>query len=85
MTVASAAPSTSAIIRISVPMMVYSLVMSMANMFINSNVNTYGVMASAVGGIGSKINMIVIGWQSGLAQSTQNSAYAVITVYKNDT
>ena len=57
--------STSAIIRISVPMMVYSLVMSMTNMFINSNVNTYGVMASAVDGIGSKINMIVIGITTG--------------------
>ncbi|MCM1561934.1 MAG: TIGR04076 family protein, partial [Butyrivibrio sp.] len=55
-----------AIIRVSVPMIVYSLVISIAAMFINSNVNVYGIAASAVDGIGSKINMIIAGITTGV-------------------
>ncbi len=58
--------SAVAVIKVSAPMVVYSLVMSIATMFINSNVNVYGVAASAVDGIGSKINMVIVSIVTGV-------------------
>ena len=58
-----------AILRISAPMMGFTLVMSLSSMFINSNINVYGVAASAVDGIGNKMfmvcNCVVMGVYSG--------------------
>ena len=47
-----------AILKISSPMMGFTLVMSLATMFINSNINVYGVAASAVDSIGNKLFMV---------------------------
>ena len=47
-----------AIVRISAPMMVFSLVMGLSSLFINSNINSYGVAASAVDSIGNKLFMV---------------------------
>ena len=47
-----------AIMKISAPMMGFTLVMSLSTMFINSNINVYGVAASAVDGIGNKLFMV---------------------------
>ena len=47
-----------AIWKISAPMMAFSLVMSLSTMFVNSNINAYGVAASAVDSIGNKLFMI---------------------------
>ncbi len=47
-----------AIMKISAPMMAFTLVMSLSSMFINSNINVYGVAASAVDSIGNKFFMI---------------------------
>lgn len=46
------------ILKLALPLMILGFLMSIANMFINSNVNYYGVAASAVDGIGSKLNMM---------------------------
>ena len=58
-----------AILKISAPMMGFTLVMSLSTMFINSNINVYGVAASAVDSIGSKLfmvcNCVVMGVYSG--------------------
>jgi len=58
-----------AILRISAPMMAFTLVMSLSTMFINSNINQYGVAASAVDSIGNKLfmvcNCVVMGVYSG--------------------
>ncbi len=58
-----------AILRISAPMMGFTLVMSLSTMFINSNINIYGVAASAVDSIGNKLfmvcNCVVMGVYSG--------------------
>ena len=55
--------------KISAPMMAFTLVMSLSTMFINSNINVYGVAASAVDSIGSKLfmvcNCVVMGVYSG--------------------
>jgi putative MATE family efflux protein len=48
----------SGIMKLSLPIVIGSLLMSLASMFINSNVNEFGVAASAVDSIGSKLNMI---------------------------
>ena len=47
-----------AIWKISAPMMAFSLVMSLSTMFVNSNINIYGVAASAVDSIGNKLFMV---------------------------
>jgi putative MATE family efflux protein len=47
------------ILKLSLPIIVYGLLMSISGMFINSNVNEYGVAASAVDGIGNKLIVIV--------------------------
>ena len=47
-----------AIVKISAPMMVFSLVMGLSSLFINSNINSYGVAASAVDSIGNKLFMV---------------------------
>ena len=47
-----------AIMKISAPMMGFTLVMSLSSMFINSNINVYGVAASAVDSIGNKLFMV---------------------------
>jgi putative MATE family efflux protein len=58
-----------AILKISAPMMGFTLVMSLSTMFINSNINVYGVAASAVDSIGNKLfmvcNCVVMGVYSG--------------------
>ena len=58
-----------AILKISAPMMGFTLVMSLSTMFINSNINVYGVAASAVDSIGNKMfmvcNCVVMGVYSG--------------------
>jgi len=59
----------SGILKIAAPMMGFTLVMSLSTMFINSNVNVYGVSASAVDSIGNKLfmvcNCVVMGVYSG--------------------
>jgi Na+-driven multidrug efflux pump len=50
--------TTAAIMRLSLPIIIFGFLMSVSNIFINSNVNAYGVAASAVDGIGNKLNMI---------------------------
>lgn len=58
-----------AILKISAPMMGFTLVMSLSTMFVNSNINNYGVAASAVDSIGNKMfmicNCVVMGVYSG--------------------
>ncbi len=48
----------SALFKLSWPIFVFGLVMSFSSMFISSNVNVYGVAASAADGIGTKLCMI---------------------------
>ena len=47
-----------AIVKISAPMMVFSLAMSLSSLYVNSNINSYGVAASAVDSIGNKLFMV---------------------------
>lgn len=47
------------ILRLSVPLMVSSICISVSLTFINSFVNPYGVVASAVNGVGSKLSSIM--------------------------
>ena len=47
------------ILRLSVPLMVSSISISMSLTFINSFVNPYGVVASAVNGVGSKLSSLM--------------------------
>lgn len=47
------------ILRLSVPLMVSSISISISLTFINSFVNPYGVVASAVNGVGSKLSSIM--------------------------
>lgn len=58
-----------AVLKIAAPMMGFTLVMSLSTMFINSNVNIYGVAASATDSIGNKLfmvcNCVVMGVYSG--------------------
>lgn len=58
--------SSVAIIKVAAPMVAYSLAMSITAMFINSNVNVFGIAASAVDGIGSKINMVIVSITTGV-------------------
>ena len=48
-----------AILKLSVPLMVSSICISASLSFINSFVNPYGVVASAVNGVGSKLSSIM--------------------------
>ncbi len=45
--------------KLAAPLILQGLVMSLASMFINSNVNIYGVTASAVDSIGNRMIMII--------------------------
>jgi len=47
------------ILRLSVPLMISSICISMSLTFINSYVNPYGVVASAVNGVGSKLSSLM--------------------------
>lgn len=47
------------ILKLSVPLMVSSISISMSLTFINSFVNPYGVVASAVNGVGSKLSSLM--------------------------
>ena len=47
------------IMKLSLPIIIYGLMMNFSSMFINSNVNVYGVAASAVDSVGTKLNMAV--------------------------
>ncbi|MGI5970595.1 MAG: MATE family efflux transporter [Oscillospiraceae bacterium] len=47
-----------AIMKLSMPLIIYGFLISLSFMFINSNVNIFGVAASAVDGVGSKLGMI---------------------------
>ena len=53
------AAKLAAILRLSVPLMISSICISMSLTFINSFVNPYGVVASAVNGVGSKLSSIM--------------------------
>ena len=53
------AKKLSTILRLSVPLMVSSISISMSLTFINSYINPYGVVASAVNGVGSKLSSIM--------------------------
>jgi len=53
------AQKLASILRLSVPLMVSSICISMSLTFINSFVNPYGVVASAVNGVGSKLSSIM--------------------------
>jgi putative MATE family efflux protein len=53
------AQKLASILRLSVPLMVSSICISMSLTFINSYVNPYGVVASAVNGVGSKLSSIM--------------------------
>lgn len=57
---------SAAILKLSLPIIAFGVLLSVSSMFINSNVNEYGVTASAVDGIGNKINIIVSGIGMGL-------------------
>ena len=46
------------ILKLSLPIVIYGFLMSVSGMFVNSNVNVYGIAASAVDGIGNKLLMI---------------------------
>jgi len=46
------------IMKLAFPMIIYGFLMSISSMFVNSNVNVYGVAASAVDGIGNKLTMV---------------------------
>lgn len=48
-----------AILRLSVPLMISSICISLSLTFINSYVNPYGVVASAVNGVGSKLSSLM--------------------------
>lgn len=58
-------PAT-AILKLSMPIIIFGFLLSVSSMFINSNVNEYGVAASAVDGIGNKINMVTTAIAMGL-------------------
>jgi len=47
------------ILKLSVPLMVSSIAISMSLTFINSFVNPYGIVASAVNGVGSKLSSLM--------------------------
>jgi putative MATE family efflux protein len=57
------------ILKLSLPIIIYGLLMSISGMFINANVNEYGVAASAVDGIGNKlitiVNALAMGFYTG--------------------
>jgi putative MATE family efflux protein len=53
------AQKLSSILRLSVPLMISSICISLSLTFINSYVNPYGVVASAVNGVGSKLSSIM--------------------------
>lgn len=55
-----------AILKLSMPIILFGVLISSSSMFINSNVNEYGVSASAVDGVGNKINMVVTSIAMGL-------------------
>ncbi len=48
-----------AILKLSAPLIIFGLVMSLSGIFINSNINSYGVTASAVDSVGNRLNMIM--------------------------
>lgn len=57
------------IMKLSLPIIIYGFLMSVSSMFINSNVNEYGIEASAVDGIGNKLviitNALTMGFYTG--------------------
>lgn len=53
------AQKLAAILRLSVPLMISSICISLSLTFINSFVNPYGVVASAVNGVGGKLSSIM--------------------------
>lgn len=54
------------ILKLSLPIVIYGFLMSISGIFINSNVNVYGIAASAVDGIGNKLLMIANALTMGL-------------------
>lgn len=48
----------SLLIRMGVPMMIQSCAISISALFVSSRINAYGVTASAVTGVGSKLSMV---------------------------
>lgn len=47
-----------ALFKLGVPIIVQSVMLSISMMFVNANINAYGVVASAVDGVGNKLNTI---------------------------
>ena len=58
----------SSILRISLPIILFGILMSVSALFINSNVNTYGASASAADGIGNQLKNLVSAISTGLYQ-----------------
>ena len=48
----------SLLVRMGVPMMIQSIAISVSALFVSSRINAYGVTASAVTGVGSKLSMV---------------------------
>ena len=55
------------LIRLGIPMVLQSAAISFSHLFITSQVNTYGVVASAVTGVGAKLNSITNVFASALS------------------
>ncbi len=49
------------------PLILQSVMISVSMMFINANVNTFGVVASAVDGVGNKLSTIAYSFMNGLS------------------
>lgn len=62
------------ILKLSLPIIAFGFLLSVSSMFVNSNVNEFGVAASAVDSIGNKINIIV----SAIGMGLYTGAGAVI-------
>ena len=49
----------SPLLKLGIPMLIQSVAISFSMLFVNSWINSYGVVASAMNGIGNKLNLIV--------------------------
>ena len=57
------------LLKLGVPMMIQSCAISLSALFVSSNINTYGVVASAVTGVGAKLSSIANVVAMALSQS----------------
>lgn len=51
--------SLAPLLKLGIPMLIQSVAISFSMLFVNSWINSYGVVASAMNGIGNKLNLIV--------------------------